>query len=305
MNTLEEYRNVVKPIRPNLDDSITAGYCGIPGSFGESALVRYFGELQKPIRNYPTFSSVCDAVIKEEIGYGILPVENTTTGGIKEVYDLIRQKDLYIIGEVCLPIIHNLIGLPGATPEDVEEIFSHPQGLEQCEIYLSGLKSARLIPMNNTAFGVRHVAEQMNPAFAAIGGERAAKLYGLEILMPSIQNSTSNRTRFVILSKKQEVQADADSTSIVLTTRHTIGALYDILGFFAKERVNLFRIESRPIPDRPWEYFIFLDVEGSIERENVQRALAGVQTQCSYFKFIGSYKKGAFFDIDTENVEIM
>lgn len=287
-------RNVIKPDCPNTDDALSVGYCGIPGSFGESALVRYFGTLQKPNKNYPTFSSVCDAILKEEINYGILPVENTTTGGIKEVYDLIRQKDLYITGEICLPIVHNLIGLPGVLPEAVEEIFSHPQGLEQCEIYLSGLKSARLTPMNNTAFGVRHVAEQKNPAFAAIGGERAAKLYGLEILMPSIQNSTINTTRFVILSKKQEVQVDADSTSIVLTTRHATGALYDILGCFAKERVNLFRIESRPVPDRSWEYFIFMDLEGSIAHENVQRALADVQSQCTYFKCLGSYQKGVF-----------
>jgi len=290
----DSMRYVIKPVLPNTDDTITAGYCGIPGSFGESALVRYFGELQKPIRNYDTFSLVCDAVLKDEIRYGILPVENTTTGGIKEVYDLIRQKDLYITGEVCLPIVHNLIGLPGATPESVKEIYSHPQGLEQCEKYLSSLESARLIPMNNTAFGVRHVAEQNNPAFAAIGGERAAKLYGLEILKPSIQDSTLNTTRFVVLSKRQEVQPEADSTSVVLTTRHKVGALHDILSFFAKESVSLFRIESRPIPDRPWEYFIFLDAEGSIKHENVQRALAGVQTQCSYFKFLGSYQKGAF-----------
>lgn len=293
MNTLEAWHNVVKSNHSNSDDSITAGYCGIPGSFGESALVRYFGALQKPIRNYPTFPMVCDAIVMEEIRYGILPVENTTTGGIKEVYDLIRMKDLYIVGEICLPIVHNLIGLPGTIPEHVKEIFSHPQGLEQCEMYLSGLKSARRIPMNNTAVGVRHVAEQKNPAFAAIGGERAAKLYGLEILMPSIQNSIINRTRFVILSKNKEVHADADSSSVVLTTQHAIGALYDILGCFAKERVNLCRIESRPVPDHPWEYFIFLDLEGSIAHENVQRALAGVQTQCAYFKFLGSYQKGA------------
>lgn len=294
MNTINPCKNIIKPVRPDKEGVITAGYCGIPGSFGESALVRYFGELQESIRNYPAFSLVCDAILKEEIRYGILPVENTTTGGIKEVYDLIRQKDLYITGEVYLPIVHNLIGLPGATPEDVLEIFSHPQGLEQCEKYLSSLKSARLIPMNNTAFSVRHVAELNNSAFAAIGGERAAKLYGLEILKPSIQNSTLNTTRFVVLSKKQEVQADADSTSVVLTTRHTAGALYDILGYFSNEQVSLCRIESRPVPDRPWEYFIFLDVEGSIERENVQRALAGAQTKCPYFKFLGSYQKGVF-----------
>ncbi len=285
-------RNTFKPVCPEKDASVTAGYAGIPGSYSESALVRYFGELSEPYRNYPAFSAVCDAVLRDEIMYGILPVENTTTGAIKEVYDLIREKDLYITGEVCLPVVHNLIGLPGADPSALKEIYSHAQGLEQCGMYLSGLKSARQVPMKNTAFSVRHVAEQKNPAFGAIGGDRAAKLYGLEILMPAIQNSTLNTTRFVVLSKKQEVQEDADSTSVVLTARHAAGALYDILGCFAKEQVNLFRIESRPVPDRPWEYFIFLDAEGSVRSEAVQKALAAVQAQCPYFKFLGSYRKG-------------
>lgn len=285
-------RNRFNPVRPDMKTAITAGYAGIPGSYSESALTRYFGELSEPYRNYPSFSAVCDAVLRDEISYGILPVENTTTGAIKEVYDLIREKDLYITGEVCLPVVHNLIGLPGADPNSLKEIYSHPQGLEQCGVYLSGLKSARLVPMKNTAFSVRHVAEQKNPAFGAIGGDRAAKLYNLEILMPAIQNSTLNTTRFVVLSKDQEVRDDADSTSVVLTARHAAGALYDILGCFAKEQVNLFRIESRPVPDRPWEYFIFLDAEGSIRQEAVQKALSAVQGQCPYFKFLGSYRKG-------------
>lgn len=285
-------RNTFKPVRPDTDGTVTAGYAGIPGSYSESALVRYFGELTEPYRNYPTFAAVCDAVSRDEIAYGILPVENTTTGAIKEVYDLIREKDLYITGEVCLPVVHHLIGLPGAEPGALKEIYSHPQGLEQCGAYLSGLKSARLIPMKNTAYSVRHVAEQMDSALGAIGGERAARLYGLEILAPAIQNSTLNTTRFVILSKKQEVREDADSTSVVLTARHAAGALYEILGCFAREQVNLFRIESRPVPDRPWEYFIFLDAEGSIRSESVQKALTSVQVQCPYFKFLGSYRKG-------------
>lgn len=285
-------RNTFNPVRADSDPEIIAGYSGIPGSFSESALVRYFGELKEPHRHYATFGAVCDAVLRDEITYGVLPVENTTTGAIKEVYDLIREKDLYITGEVCLPVVHHLIGMPGADPNKLMEVYSHPQGLEQCSTYLGGLNSPRLMPMKNTAYSVRHVAEQKNPLFAAIGGERAAKLYGLQILAPAIQNSTVNTTRFVILSKKQEVQGDADSTSIVLTARHAAGALYDILGSFAKEQVNLFRIESRPVPDRPWEYFIFMDAEGSILNESVQRALEAVQAQCPYFRFLGSYRKG-------------
>ncbi len=278
--------------RPEKTFQGLAGYAGIPGSFGESAFIQYFGELESRARHYPTFSEVCEAILQEEIQYGILPVENTTTGAIKEVYDLIREKDLYVTGEVCLPIVHHLIGLPEAKPEALEEIFSHAQGLEQCENYLKGLKAARLVPVKNTAIGVRHVAHEKNPRLGAIGGERAAALYGLKILKPAIQNSRMNTTRFVVLSKNLEVSEDANSSSIVLKANHTVGALHDILGCFSKEQVNLFRIESRPVPERPWEYYIYLDAEGSLMCEGIQRAFREVKAQCPYSKVIGSYRKG-------------
>lgn len=271
---------------------IKAGYSGIPGAFAESALVRYFGEPSKPYQNYSSFSKVCEAILNGEITYGILPVENTTTGAIKEVYDLIRENELYITGEVCLPVVHNLIGLPNAKLEALKEIYSHPQGLEQCGTFLNKLDSARLIPMKNTAFSIRYVSEQNDPTLAAIGDERAASLYGLKVLTPAIQDSTFNTTRFVVLSKEPEVSEGADSTSIVLAARHKVGALHEILGSFAREQINLFRIESRPIPNRSWEYFIYLDAEGSIADEGVKRAIEAVQNQCQFSKFLGSYKKG-------------
>ena len=271
---------------------IKAGYSGIPGAFAESALVRYFGEPLKPYQNYSSFSKVCEAILNGEITYGILPVENTTTGAIKEVYDLIRENELYITGEVCLPVVHNLIGLPNAKLKALKEIYSHPQGLEQCGTFLNKLDSARQIPMKNTAFSIRYVSEQNDPTLAAIGDERAAGLYGLKVLTPAIQDSTFNTTRFVVLSKEPEVSEGADSTSIVLAARHKVGALHEILGSFAREQINLFRIESRPIPNRSWEYFIYLDAEGSIADEGVKRAIEAVQNQCQFSKFLGSYKKG-------------
>lgn len=288
----DSLRNDFKPLYPQSGSEIKAGYAGIPGSFGESALIRFFGEPQVPYSHYSGFSAVCEAVQSGELDYGILPVENTTTGAIKEVYDLIREKDLFITGEVCLPVVHHLIGIAGAEPGNLREVYSHSQGLEQCSTYLSGLKDARLIPMKNTAFSVRHVAEKKDPTLGAIGGEQAARIYGLQILAPAIQNSTTNTTRFVVLTKNQLVSEDADSTSLVLTARHAAGALYDILGCFAKEKVNLFRIESRPVPDRPWEYFMYIDAEGSIRNPQVKDALAAVKEQCTYFKFLGSYRKG-------------
>jgi chorismate mutase/prephenate dehydratase len=278
-------------VSDGLKPHLKAGYAGIPGSYGEHATQRYFGRLDQDYMAYATFHDVADAVLSGEIDYGVLPAENTTTGAINEVYDLIREKDLYIVGEALVPIVHHLIGHPGVLPEEVHEIRSHPQGLEQCTLFLNKLK-ARQIPMKNTAVSVRHVAESGDRAIAAIGSERAAKLYGLEILTSAIQDSAVNTTRFVILSKSPEAASDADSTSMVLSTRHTSGSLYDILGYFASKEINLFRIESRPVPDRPWEYFIYLDAEGQPDSEAFQYAMTAARDHCPYFKFLGTYKRG-------------
>lgn len=269
----------------------TAGYAGIPGSYGETATYKYFNQSNNSYKAFATFPEVANAVLSGEIDYGVLPVENTTTGAINEVYDLIREKDLFITGEILVPVVHHLIGYPGVALEEIREIRSHPQGLEQCTVFLSKLK-AHWIPMENTAVSVRYVAESGDKTIAAIGSERAAQLYGLEILSPAIQNSFVNTTRFVILSNKHEAAFNADSTSMVLTTRHTPGSLHEILGYFASEKVNLFRIESRPVQDRPWEYYIYLDAEGRYDTDAFARAMQSAQDHCPYFKFLGSYRRG-------------
>jgi chorismate mutase/prephenate dehydratase len=268
----------------------TAGYAGIPGSYGETATLKYFGH-QKDYRAYSTFHEVADAVLSGEIDYGVLPAENSTTGAINEVYDLIREKDLFITGEILVPIVHHLIGHPGVKPEALHEIRSHTQGLEQCTLYLNTL-NAKQVPMKNTAVSVQYVAQSGDKTIAAIGSERAAKLYNLEILSRAIQNSAVNTTRFVILTKTPETSPEADSTSMVLTTRHEAGSLVEILGYFAKEKINLFRIESRPVPDRPWEYFIYLDAEGRADTDAFLSAIDAARKHCPYFRFLGTYKRG-------------
>jgi len=268
----------------------TAGYAGIPGSYGETATLKYFGH-NKDYRAYATFHEVCDAVLSGELDYGVLPAENSTTGAINEVYDLIREKDLFITGEVLVPIVHHLIGHKGVKIEDIREVRSHTQGLEQCTLFLNTL-NIKQVPMKNTAVSVQYVAQQDDVSVAAIGSERAAQLYGLEIIGKAIQNSAVNTTRFVILTKTPETSPEADSTSMVLTTRHEAGSLYEILGYFAQEKINLFRIESRPVPDRPWEYFIYLDAEGRADTDSFLNAIDAARKHCPYFRFLGTYKRG-------------
>lgn len=272
--------------------TVSAGYAGVPGAFAETALIRYFGERSEPYVSFPTFQEVCDAILSGEIRYGMLPVENTTTGAINAVYDLIREKELFITGEICVPVVHHLIGHKGTELHEIREVYSHPQGLEQCSQFLERLSEVQLIPMTNTAFSVRHVADSEDHSKGAIASERAAEIYGLEILQRAIQNSSVNATRFVVLASQPVIDEDADSSSFVLTAHHSAGSLYDILGCFAKEQVNLFRIESRPVPDRPWEYFIYLDAEGTPALETMQRAVSQAREFCPYFRYLGSYRKG-------------
>lgn len=296
-NVMEASRSLQDSIRCvettlNIDPvkGARVAYGGIPGSYGESALIKYFGSAAGSMHARDTFAEVCDALQEGSVDYGVLPIENTITGAITEVYDLIRNRNLHIVGETCLPIVHNLIGHKGAKLEDITQVYSHPQGLEQCSAFLDAKGSWQQMPMKNTALGVLHVAESKDKSSAAIGSVRAADLYNLEVLAPAIQNSIVNKTRFLIVSTKMEVSPDANRTSMVLVTRHEAGSLHELLGCF--ENVNMVRIESRPVPDRPWEYYIYLDAEAGFDDVNFQKALQEVRPMCPYFKLLGSYRKG-------------
>jgi len=295
-SVLEASRGLQESIRdPEMVASESAegarvAYAGIPGSNGESALIRHFGSTAGTVLPYETFEEVCNALRDGTADYGILPVENTITGAIHEVYDLIRSRNIYVVGETCLTIDHHLIGLEGTDLSQIKTVYSHPQGLEQCTVYLNQHSEWQQIPVKNTAIGVRQVAESKDPSGVAIGSMRAAQIYGLSVLDSSIQNSTVNKTRFLVLSTKMEVADDADRTSMVMVTHNHAGALHDLLGCF--ESVNLVRIESRPVPDRPWEYYIYLDAEAGFGNTDFQRALQNVRPLCPYFRLLGSYRKG-------------
>lgn len=266
------------------------GFAGVLGAYAEEAIYKLYKRDEVEVIALESFDEVCIALEKELIDFGVLPLENSTTGAIHEVYDLLRERSIYLVSEVCLPIEHCLVGLRGAKLEWIERVYSHEQGLSQCANWIKRA-GVEKVAMSNTALSARHVSEGSQLSWAAIASEVAAKAYGLEILERNIGNSQLNTTRFGLLSKGLVVSKEADSTSIVLTTAHKAGALYEILRVFAQAGVNLFRIESRPILDKPWEYYIYLDAEGAITDSSIAKVIEKVKSCCSFYKFLGSYRR--------------
>lgn len=266
------------------------GYQGIPGSFSEQALREYFGDSVKT-KEYPEFEDVFEALDKKEIKYGVLPLENSSTGAIKDVYDLLRVYGFYIVGEKNIKVNHNLMAKKGTKIEDLREVYSHIQALEQSGLYLKKHPTLTQIPYQNTATSARYIKEKNVNTKAAIASKRAAELYDLEIIEENINFNKNNYTRFIIIGRSLEVKEECNKASIIMTLLHEPGMLNKVLQIFSEQDVNLLKIESRPIIERSWEYFFYIDLEGNLKEDNLQKALKLVEENSSYFKLLGNYKK--------------
>ena len=268
------------------------GYQGVPGAYGEQAAYSYFkGEWQELIP-HEAFEDVIEALEEGRIDYGVLPIENSSAGEILDTYDFMRSKEIYIVGEQAIRIEHNLLGVPGSTLEDIKEVYSHPQGLSQSKLFIKEHEQMKPCPFINTAAACQYVAEMGDQTKAAIGSKRAGELYGLDVLASDIQYSKNNFTRFVILAKHMEIKERSNKISILFSTEHKSGSLYNILGHFAYNGLNLLKIQSRPMLEKKWEYFFFADLEGNLEDVNVLVALSKIIEQCSHFKILGNYEQG-------------
>ena len=265
------------------------GFQGTTGSFSELALEEYFGE--KTVRqNFADFADVFTAVSQKTVDFGIVPVENSSTGGIAEIYDLLRQADVFIVGEKIMHIDQNLLILPEAKLSDIKEVYSHPQGFRQSADFLKTYPQWQLIPYQNTAVSAAYVREQGDVSKAAIASKKAASQFGLQVAQASINSVQGNFTRFIILGPRQQVTPEADKISLLFSLPHKPGALYQLLGFFAQAGVSLMKIESRPILGRPWEYFFFVDLQGSLDKTEVQTAVELVKEHSSFYKLLGNYR---------------
>ena len=263
------------------------------GSFSEMAALKYFGD-QVEILPCNHFRQVFKKVKEKEADYAILPIENSQTGGINHVHDLLLHEDLYAIGEVMLRIEHCLIALPGVEVQNISTIYSHPQALSQCEQYLSDhFPSSQIIPVYDTAGSVKVIKQSAQSNAAGIASSRAAYYYGMNILKHGIEDNTSNTTRFLVFHPEIQLQRMTNKTSIIFAVVSVPGAIYKCLKEFALRNINLSRLESRPSKRKPWEYLFYLDFEEGLQKEQVQHALSALEKCTTFVKVIGTYYSDA------------
>ncbi|SHK08732.1 prephenate dehydratase [Paramaledivibacter caminithermalis] len=267
---------------------IRVGYQGEPGSFSEEALIQHFGDKVNKY-NAREFQDIFEALKNYEIDYGVLPIENSSTGGIAEVYDLLRKYGFYIVGERCIKVEHNLASVKDAKLEDIKEVYSHPQAFQQCSEFFKDYPNLRLIPFKNTAISAKYINEEKSKIKAAVCSRKAAEIYDLEIIKENINYNKCNYTRFIIIGRDLEIKKECNKISIVTTISHIPGALYKILGFFAKNNLNMMKIESRPIIDKSWEYFFYIDFSGNLNDEAVKKSIEAIKETSSYFQLLGNY----------------
>ncbi len=272
----------------------TVAFQGEYGAFGDEAVRAYFSQTTQQVaesRPYRSFAEVFRAVAAGEVTYGMVPVENSQAGSINDVYDLLRQHDLFVIGEHGHPVNHCLLCLPGQQLSDIKRVISHPQALAQSDAYLREL-GVEIVATYDTAGSAKMVREEKLQGVAAVAGVGAAELYQLEILARGIQTIKDNYTRFIVLAREPVSRKEgAAKTMLVMATSHQPGSLYSCLGMLAANNINLLKLESRPSRQRAWEYVFYLDFEGHREDPTVRAALADLATHTTFCKVLGSFSR--------------
>ncbi|MEF9951450.1 MAG: prephenate dehydratase [Clostridium sp.] len=273
----------------SINDNVLIGFQGVIGSYSEEALHAFFKE-EVNTKALNTFEDVFKGITDGDIDYGVIPIENSSTGGVLEVYDLLNKYEFSIVGEMCIRINHCLIGNNNATFESIKEVYSHQQALDQCRDYINS-RGYTKVPYLNTAKSVEYVKESKSDSIAAIASKRAAKIYNLNILEENINTNKTNTTRFIIIAKAPSINEECNKISVVFSIDHRIGCLYNVLRYFSENQVNMLKIESRPMKERPWEYIFYIDFEGNILDPKVKIALENIKDNTNYFRLLGNYKK--------------
>ena len=260
---------------------------GVEGAYSQIACERMF---KAPfIMYFKNFDGVFHAIEQGLCQYGILPIENSTAGSVKKVYDLMIKHNFSIVRSFRLKIDHNLLANPGAKLSDIKELYSHEQAINQCSDFLKDHPDIKIIPVENTAVAAKLVAESGRLDVAAISSRACQELYNLTSLADSVQDKGNNRTRFICISKNLEIYPGSDKTSIMMILSHKPGALYKVLARMYVLGINVIKLESRPIPDRDFEFMFYFDLETSIYSEEFVQLMCELEDLCDEFKYLGSY----------------
>lgn len=271
--------------RMPLTEAVKVSYKGNRGGWCETAARNFFSGAEFcPASNY---EEVFNAVKNKTVSYGVVPIENSQTGGVGEVHDLLRKYGCYIVGQTWTPREYCLMANRGAGINDIRIVYSHPKAFAQCEKFLKG-RPWELVACNDAATAARRVAESGDNKHAAIGPVRAAEVNGLAVLTPEIESSTSESTRYILIADTPEYDDECDTVSIIFRIAHRSGALVDTLFPLMSENVNMKRLESRPVADG--KYCFFCDIEGHINDESISNALRNAAASCGYLEILGCYK---------------
>ncbi|HUI00941.1 MAG TPA: prephenate dehydratase [Nitrososphaerales archaeon] len=277
---------------------LAIAFQGEHGAYSEEAIFKHFG---RDVKTVPagTIHEVFNLTEAGAVDLGVVPVENSVEGSINETYDMLLASSLTVVGEVVLRVVHCLIALPAARLSDIRVVYSHPQALAQCRGFVTSMGLEPVVTYD-TAGSVKMIKDERLRKAAAIAGERAAHIYGLKVLKKGIEDYSTNSTRFLIVSRedaKGDHGPDASrggisrgsKTSLIFAVPHKPGSLYNALEVFARERINLTKIESRPTKERPWEYYFFVDFQGHRQDPKVIRVLSEMAKKTAFLKVLGSY----------------
>jgi prephenate dehydratase len=270
---------------------IRVAFQGERGAYSEIAAKHFFRRKDLELIPCNTFADAIHAVAKGKVDQGMVPVENTLGGGIREVFNLLDEEPVYGIGEIRLKISHLLLAARGANLSTVKKVYSHPQALLQCRKFIRNMKMTR-VEYYDTAGAAKFVSEINDPTIAAIASEAAAEDYGLVVLKRHIESDGHNFTRFMAISRKFFVAEDANKTSVVFGLRNRPGELHRVLSVFAIRDIDILSIDSIPVVHKSWDYEFFVEFKGSISGTKESNAVSHLRELCPHVKVVGSFKSG-------------
>ena len=262
---------------------------GIEGAYSQIACDSIFKS--PSIMYFKSFDNVFKAVESGMCQYGILPIENSTAGSVNTIYDLMLRHNFSIVRSARLKVSHKLLAKYGTKLSDVKEIFSHEQAINQCAAFLAGMKGVKVTVVENTAVAAKMVAESGDPGVAALSSRFCAEHYGLQTLQANVQDQDNNYTRFICISKKPEIYPGADRTSFMMIISHKPGSLYTVLSKFYALGINLRKLESRPLPDREFEFMFYFDIESSVYAPEMEKLFLDLESESEEFRYLGTYNE--------------
>ena len=287
------YREITDAIEstPKLfPDRATVACQGVEGAYSQIATERLFKA--PSILFFSNWEKVFEAIEAGMCRYGVIPIENSTAGSVKQVYDLMISRKFRIVRTVRIKIDHNLLAKPGVDLSEIREIFSHEQAISQCSAFLATLgPNVKITRVENTAKAAQMVAESDRRDVASLSSRSCATQYGLQVLRSAVQDNGNNHTRFICITNHTEIYPGADRTSLMVVTPHKPGALYRMLSRFNALGINLLKLESRPIPDRDFEFMFYFDLEASVYSPKLAQLLSELEAECDEFSYLGSYSE--------------